>query len=284
MTLFSSVTWRRLAAGLLLASASPSLAATPGLAATADALKVHYAVTLIGLPVGTAMVSGWVEPSGYRIEASARLAGLASLMSSSKGAATATGGMAGARVAPASYATTSSNSTMNRTLRMAMNAGTVSGVEISPPFDPSVPRVPVSDTDKRNIVDPLSAFVMTVPAGGDLVGPGACNRTLPIFDGATRFDLSLNFVGTRHVETKGYNGDVSICSARYKPISGHRADGKATQFMADNKSLEVWLAPLAGTRVVFPYRISVLTMLGTTVVEADEFSVGPTTRAANSAH
>ena len=167
---------------------------------------------------------------------------------------------------------------------MAMTAGKVEGVDIAPPFDATVPRVPVSDADKRNIVDPLSAFVMVVPPGTDLVGPSACNRTLPVFDGATRFDIDLSYVGTRRVSAQGYDGQVSICAARYRPISGHRVDGRATQFMADNKSLEVWLAPVAGTRVVFPFRISLLTLLGTTVIEADEFSVDTTARSAVVAH
>ena len=258
------------------------MAALPGVeAAAAESLKVHYGVSLIGLSIGSALVSGTVEPSTYHIEASAKLSGLASLLSSSKGAATATGALVGAHVAPAAYATTSANAQMSRTVRMAMTSGTVNGVEITPPFDPHIQRVPVSEADKRNIIDPLSAFVMTVPAGSEVVGAAACDRTLPIFDGATRFDITLSFVGTRHVKAKGYDGDVSVCSARYKPISGHRSDGKAAQYMADNKSMEVWLAPVAGTRVVFPFRMSLMTMLGTTVIEADEFSVDPTTHAAN---
>ncbi len=247
--------------------------------AAAESLKVHYGVSLIGLPIGSAVVTGQVEPASYKVEASAKLTGLASILSSSKGAATATGALAGTHVAPATYATTSSNSTMTRTVRMAMDAGKVEGVDISPPFDPAVQRVPVSDADKRNILDPLSAFVMTVPAGTEMVGAPACNRTLPIFDGATRFDIALSYVGQRQVKAKGYEGPVSVCSARYRPISGHRVDAKAATYMANNKSLEVWLAPVAGTRVVFPFRISVLTMLGTTVIEADDFSVDGVTHA-----
>ena len=269
-----------LASCILLALAWPGA----GRAADADAIKVHYGVSLIGLPIGSAVVSGFIEPSGYRIEASAKMTGLASIMSSSRGAATATGGLVSGHVAPASYATTSSNSVMTRTVRVAMKAGTVSGVDITPPFDPNIPRVPITEADKRNIVDPLSAFVMTVPAGGEMVGTSACNRTLPIFDGATRFDIDLTYVGTRHVKAKGYDGEVSVCSARYRPISGHRSDGRAAKYMADNRQMEAWLAPVNGSRVVFPFRISVLTMVGTVVIEADEFSIDPTKHAAVVAH
>ncbi len=268
-------------AALLFAFALPGAGqAAPAAPAPTDAIRMRYGVSLIGLPIGTATISGFVAPTDYRVELATKLTGLASLLSSSRGAATATGTMVAGRALPASYATTSASSQASRTIRMAMKAGTVEDVDISPPFDPWVSRVPVTAADKHNIIDPLGAFVMTVPGTGDLVGPAACNRTIPVFDGATRFDLTLSYVGTRHAQTKGFDGEVSVCAVRYRPIAGHRADGKATQFMADNKDIEVWLAPVAGTRVVFPFRISVLTLLGTAVIQAEEFGVDQTERAA----
>jgi hypothetical protein len=106
-----------------------------------------------------------------------------------------------------------------------------------------------------------------------MVGPASCDRTIPIFDGYTRFNVNLSYVGVREVSAKGYRGPVAICAVRYVPIAGHRRDRPATQFMADNKDLEVWLAPVDGTRLLMPFRISVRTMIGTTVIEASEFSV-----------
>ncbi len=75
------------------------------------------------------------------------------------------------------------------------------------------------------------------------------------------------------MSAKGYAGTVVVCAARYVPISGHSRDRPATKFMADNKDLEVWLAPIASDRVLFPFRVSVRTMVGTTVVEAQEFRI-----------
>lgn len=260
------------------ATLAASLAASLAVAvpAGAETLKIHYGVSLIGLTIGSASITGSIEPSSYRIEASAKLSGLASILSTSQGAATATGTLAGGHVRPATYATTSANATMTRTIRMAMEAGTVTGVDISPPFDPQMKRVPVTEADKRNIVDPLGAFVLSVPPGSEATGPAACNRRLPVFDGAVRFDIALNYVGSRHVTAKGFDGPVAVCAVRYVPISGQRVDSKSAQFMADNKNLEVWLAPLGGTRLVFPFRISVRTAIGTTVIEADEFETEAT--------
>jgi hypothetical protein len=64
-----------------------------------------------------------------------------------------------------------------------------------------------------------------------------------------------------------------ICAARYVPISGHSRDRPATKFMADNKDLEVWLAPIASDHVLVPFRVSARTMIGTLVVEAQELHI-----------
>ena len=38
--------------------------------------------------------------------------------------------------------------------------------------------------------------------------------------------------------------------------------------MQDNQDLSVWLAPVEGTRILIPMRISVRTMMGVTVIDA----------------
>jgi hypothetical protein len=68
---------------------------------------------------------------------------------------------------------------------------------------------------------------------------------------------------------------VTICSARYIPVAGHKPDAKATRFMADNKEMEVWLAPVPHEHLVVPYRVSLMTMAGTAVIEASELSFKP---------
>lgn len=263
---------RRLLTGFALA-----LLATAS--ADASTIRVHYEVSLLGLTIGTASVTGTIDPASYRIEADARLSGLASVLSSSRSAATAAGALSGNRVLPAAYATTSANATTTRTIRMALDAGTVTGLEIVPPWDANVPRVPITDAHKQHVLDPLSAFLMTLPAGGAF-GPAACGRTLPVFDGGVRIDLALAYAGTRHVTAKGFEGDAAVCTVRYIPVSGQRVESKSSKFMADNRNLEAWVVPLPGTRLAFPFRISVKTMVGTVVVEADELAVENASRAA----
>ena len=241
------------------------------LSAQAEALHARFGVTLLGLPLGKASLDGEVAGQTYKISINARLTGIASVVSSSKGAAVASGAFLRGLIVPSAYANTSANATQTRTVRVAMSGGSVKGIDISPPIDPSPERVPLTDAHTRNIVDPLSAMIMPVPGTEPIMGPAACSRTIPVYDGFTRFDVTLTYIGQRQVKAKGYAGPVSVCAVRYTPIAGHR-NRKPVQFMAQNKDIEVWLAPVGTNRVLVPFRISMATMIGHLNIEADEFS------------
>ena len=243
------------------------------ISAQAQSVSARYGVAILGLSIGSANVNGVLDGGSYRIEATTKLSGLASLASSSKGSAVSTGALVKNFVAPATYATTSANSDITRTVRMALGGGAVKAIDISPPFEDKAGRVPLTDDSKRNVIDPMSAVIMGVPAGQPLEGPSACNRSLPIFDGYTRFNVNLTFVGVKQVKTKGYAGPVSVCAVRYQPIAGHRPERSATKFMVNNKQIEVWLAPVEKAHVVVPYRIAVQTQVGMLVVEAQELVI-----------
>jgi hypothetical protein len=242
------------------------MAAVP---AQAETFKAQYAVTLMGLPLGVATLNGDFGGAAYKIAAYTQLTGVASMVANSKGSAQASGSIQAGRVIPAGYATTAANADATRTVRMSEAGGTATGVEIVPPFDEKPDRVPVTDAHKRGVVDPLSALVM--PSSG--LGPEACGRRLPIFDGYTRFDVSLSYVGQRQVKSDGYVGPVAVCAARYTPIAGHRANRPSTKFMAENKDMEVWLAPVGESGALTPYRIAVKTQVGQVVIEAKSFQV-----------
>jgi len=263
---------------IFLASAVAGFAPVAQSPAQAETLNAAYSVRLLGLSLGTAGLIGTVEPGAYRLQASAKLSGLAAAVTKSEGAAVASGVISKGRVLPATYASASSNSKETRTVRMALNAGNVSAAEVTPPAEKFPDSVPITDAQKRGIIDPLSAILMPV-ASGPLVGPEACARNIPVYDGVTRFDVPLTYVGIRHVSASGYDGPVAVCAARYRPIAGHRPNREATRFMAENKNMEIWMAPLQEARALAPFRISVGTMVGTLVIEATRFQTGPSATA-----
>ena len=242
-------------------------------AAYADTLHAHYSVSLVGLRIGDLYANGSLAPQNYHIDLSAHLTGLAAMVSSVQLALASSGSMRKEKVSPSSYATSAVNSNETRTLRMALKAGSVKAVEIMPPPEFRGERVPVTEANKRNILDPTSALIMPVPAGQPLDGPAACNRTLPIYDGYARFDVALHYAGTHDVAVPGYSGPVAICTARYLPISGHLVNSRSTAFMAQNTGIEVWLAPVEHAHVVVPIKVTMPTMTGNLDIQAEDFEV-----------
>jgi hypothetical protein len=178
------------------------------------------------------------------------------------------------RVASNGFATTSSNSQMTRTIRIALQAGAVKASEIVPPFESPPDRIPVLESQTRAVVDPLSGMMIPVAPGQQVAGPGACARPISVFDGWSRFDIGLDFAGTREMKIKGYRGPIAVCGVRYIPISGHR-DRPVIKFMAENRDMQTWIAPVGPYPVGVPLYMAVKTLIGMLTIEATEYTLVP---------
>ena len=163
----------RASLGMTLAASSKSALFAGALAAAvfscaggarAENMRASYRVSLIGLPIGIAVASSSVENAHYKVNLNVRLTGVAALVSNLKMALASSGDYEEGAIAPSAYATTASNSRETRTLRMALDAGTVRQVQYSPQWeeDKSPEHVPLTAEHKQAILDPLSAFVMPV--------------------------------------------------------------------------------------------------------------------------
>ena len=69
------------------------------------------------------------------------------------------------------------------------------------------------------VVDPVSARLMPVVGTGDPTDAANCDRTLPIFDGWTRYDIRLEYKGAKPVKVEGFEGEAVICGARWVPVA-----------------------------------------------------------------
>jgi len=70
---------------------------------------------------------------------------------------------------------------------------------------------------------------------------------------------------------KGYAGPVVVCSAGYEPIAGHRASTPLVKYLSEGREMEIALAPVADTRLLAPFRMSVVSMVANLVIEANRF-------------
>ena len=240
-------------------------------APAAATLVVDYGINLAGLPIGTARLAGSFDRDRYVMDVSAALTGLVGAITGGKGSARASGTFAAAPQ-PGAFAIATHTASSGIAVRMALARGTVVQAEITPPLIDMQDRVPVTAAHKRGIIDPVSALLMPSQGRGEPLDPENCNRTLPVFDGATRFNVVLSYAETRPVQKPGYAGPVLVCTARYQAVAGHRPDRPGVKFMEDNREMSVWLAPVAGTRILIPLRISVLTTIGTNIIEATRWT------------
>jgi hypothetical protein len=114
-----------------------------------------------------------------------------------------------------------------------------------------------------SVIDPASSIVVRLSATEAANPKNACNRTIPIYDGDTRFDIALTYKFTKTVSTDGYNGDAYVCQLRYVPVSGHKTKQRNIEYMSGNRDMEIWLAPIGGTGIFSIIRVEVPTWVGT---------------------
>src|SRR5262249_3110196 len=138
---------------------------------------------------------------------------------------------------------------------------------------PKSDRVPVTQTNRQGIVDPLTAMLFSATAAGEGLHRDVCRHTLPIFDGQQRYDLKLAFKRIYKVTAeKGYAGPVVVCSVSYEPIAGHRPY-PLIKYLSEAPEIEMAPAPVAGTRLLAPFRMLVESALANLVIEAYQFEV-----------
>jgi hypothetical protein len=158
---------------------------------------------------------------------------------------------------------------------MSLAGGNIKDFSIDPqpPEDPS--KIPVTDAHKRGVSDPMTASLVHVPGTGEPVSAEACGATNAIFDGRMRYDLSMEFKRIEAIKVDGYQGPVVVCAIYFAPIAGYDPNRSAVKYLAAQRHMELWLAPIAGTRVLVPYRLTIPTPLGTGKLEATRFVSTP---------
>lgn len=258
----------RLGAGLLAAMGLLVLA-DPALAD--GRLNAKYVLTVGGVELGRGSITVEAGDQSYEISGSARVTGVLRAVSSGKGVAASRGTISGGKLVPKVYALNAEADGKAETARLAMASGALKEMDVEPPLKPVPDRVPIEQAVLQNILDPMSGAFVYVPGSGDMVSAAACTRSIPVFDGRQRYDLALSYQRTETVKVDGYAGAAVVCSVRYQPVAGHRPTRYTVKYMMDNKDIYVWLVPIAGTRLMAPFKVSVATMIGTAVLQAASF-------------
>jgi hypothetical protein len=246
------------------------LVAAPALAQ--GRLDARYAVTLAGVPIGKGAWVVDIADDQFTAAASGTTAGLLRVLSSGQGSGASRGYIVGGNPVPASFAASITADKKTEEIRMTLGAGDVKDFAITPPAKPDPERIPVTDVHRHGVSDPMTGSLVRVPGTGNPVVAAACERTTAIFDGRMRYNLQFTYKRMEHVKAeKGYEGPAVVCSVYFVPVAGYVPTRSAIKYLAKQRDMEVWLAPVAATRVLVPFRVSIPTPIGLGVMQATQF-------------
>jgi Protein of unknown function (DUF3108) len=243
--------------------------ALPGAARAESRLAAHYRASVAGLTVGNTDMAVVIGSAEYTSSASGRASGLLRTLLTGEGTLGTRGTVLDDRLVPASFSARTVGDDETSAVTMTLEGGDATEVTAET-SDPDAERVPLNAEHRKGIVDPLSALLVPAEGTGPVVSPEACQRTLPIFDGRRRFDLALAFRRIDQVKATGYTGPAVVCTVAFKAIAGHKVGSPLVKYLA-GRDIQLALAPIAGTRLLAPFRLSIANLLGDIVVQATAF-------------
>ncbi len=256
--------------GSLCAAAFMLLA--PQSATAQGRLEAHYEATLAGIPVGNGAWTIEIADDQFSASASGGTAGLLKAFASGSGTGAAQGRVVNGAPVSTSYSATTTTAKKSEAVHLTLVNGNVReyGIEPEPPVDPD--RIPVTEAHRRGVFDPMTGSMLRIPGTADPLTPEACRTGAGIFDGRMRYDLKLDFKRMETVKAeKGYHGPVVVCAIYFSPVAGYIPDRPVIKYLAAQRNIEIAFAPVAGTRILVPFRMVVPTPFGTAMLEATRF-------------
>lgn len=235
-------------------------------------LEAEYVVSIAGVPIGRGNWIIDISDEAYSAAASGTTTGIVRFFTAGRGASAARGTFSGGQPVPANYGATISYDRKIDDVRMTLTGGNVIDYTVDPPLPPIPDRIPITDADRHGVLDPMTSMLNRVGGNGDPISPEACNRKVAVFDGRVRYDLHSEFKRMEVVKAeRGYEGPAVVCVVYFTPIAGYVPERPAIKYLVALRDAEVWLAPIAGTRVLVPFRFSMPTPLGVGLLRATEF-------------
>jgi hypothetical protein len=235
-------------------------------------VEAQYEATLAGVMVGKGAWRIDIADDQYAAAAQGGSAGLLKAFAGGSGTGAVQGRVVNGQFQPNAYTATTTTSKKSETIRMTLAGGGIkeSSIEPEPPVDND--RIAVTEAHRRGVLDPMTGTMLKVAGNGDLLSPDSCRTATPVFDGRMRYDLKFEFKRMETVQAeKGYRGPALVCAIYFTPISGYIADRAAIKYLIAQRDMEVWLVPIAGTRVLVPFKLKIPTPIGGAVLQATQF-------------
>ncbi|WP_442893337.1 DUF3108 domain-containing protein [Bradyrhizobium sp.] len=248
------------------------LSLSPQAASAQGRLEAQYEATLAGIPVGRGAWTIEIGDDSFAASAQGGTAGLLKAFSGGSGSGSSQGRVVNGALVANAYTATTTTQKKSETIRLSLAGGNVREFSIDPvpPVDPG--RIPVLDAHRKGVFDPMTGSMLRVAGNGELLSPDSCRTGAGIFDGRLRYDLKLDYKRIEMVRAeRGYHGPALVCAIYFTPVAGYIPDRPVIKYLATERRIEIAFVPIAGTRILVPFRMSIPTPLGLAMLEATSF-------------
>ncbi len=215
----------RIASALLSLSIAGTAIAQPAGEATLRAhapgtVELAYSIAFWNIPFGATSYESRFANGGYAASSHFETSGIVSLFWQAIIDASASGRIAEASLAPAKYDSFyRRGSSKNERVVVTFDRSGVT-TTADPPYDTT--KYPVSDAEKREAVDPMSAITLVL-AGVAADHANPCGTVAPVFDGRRRYNIEFAWVRDEPVSLGAlYSGTAHLCRLHYKQIAGFK--------------------------------------------------------------
>jgi hypothetical protein len=248
------------------------LVAAPQAASAQGRVDANYEATLSGIAVGKGTWTIEIGDDVFSASAQGGSAGLLKAFSGGSGSGASQGRVVNGALVSTAYVATTTTSKKSETIRLNLANGGVKDFSIDPVPPVDADRIVVTDAHRKNVLDPMTGSMIRVPGNGEVLTPDACRTGTGVFDGRLRYDLKLDYKRMETVRAEnGYHGPAVVCAIYFTPVAGYIPDRPVIKWLAAQRSMEVAFVPVAGTRVLVPFRMMIPTPLGPAMLEATTF-------------
>ena len=138
-------------------------------------LDARYVATLAGIPLGKGAWVIDITDNEYVAAASGMTTGLVRVFTGGQGSGAVRGAIVSGNFVPASYSVSITTGKKTEDIRIALNGGNVKEFSITPETPSSPKAVPVLESHRRNVIDPMTASFAraAIPSSDQRDTPGS---------------------------------------------------------------------------------------------------------------
>jgi len=133
--------------------------------------------------------------------------------------------------------------------------------EVHTPVWKPTPQQTISDADRKDSLDPLSAALSV-----GLAGDAACDKTVRSNDGKRRIDVLFRKIGMEPAAATGIPGaigDVLVCEIYTKRVAGEFDEAPKEAETERERPIKIWLARFDNTQIRYPGKLEAQTLFAT---------------------